>query len=282
MTMTKIVPLASILLVGFVHAEDRKSELPEFFRPHAFQVAPEVYFFRYEEPDIMKDEGIFYGVTASYTHRRERGRGDRAVSWSTFKVEGRVDWGQVDYDGALMDGTPYEIENIDDFVAGIGLLWGMEWDPTRFISGFHMGIAYRYLNDDTSFDPAGYEREANYIYLPIRLEATAGSRYPLQVAFLAEVDVLLFGLQVSHLGDTTERPDPDVDPDAGNVYNVQLPLSGVGAQGSIVLRYRSNPIDLAVGPFVRYWYISQSQESQGFVEPKNNTLELGLHMILRF
>ncbi|MBN1506050.1 MAG: hypothetical protein JW955_04345 [Sedimentisphaerales bacterium] len=280
MMAAKIVPLASILLVGLVHAEDRKPELPEFFRPHPFEIAPEAYFFRYEEPDFMKDEGFFYGLTASYTHRREKGRGEHAVAWSTFKVEGRFDWGQVDYDGALMDGTPYEIENIDDFVAGIGFLQGMEWDPTPFISGFHIGIAYRYLNDDTSFDPAGYEREANYLYLPIRLEAIAGSQHPLQVAFLAEVDVLLIGVQISH-------DLPVQDPftrrvSLQNVYNAQLPFSGVGAQGSIILRYRSRPIDVAAGPFVRYWYIGESQESHDYVEPENNTLELGLHVILRF
>jgi hypothetical protein len=278
--MTKMVPLAAVVLVSLVHADDRKSELPEYFRPHPFEIAPEVYYFRYEEPDFMKDEGVFYGLTASFTHRREKGRSNHAVSWSTFKVEGRFDWGRVDYDGALMDGTPYEMHGIDDYVAGIGLLRGIEWDPTPFLSGFHMGIAYRYLNDDTSFDPAGYEREANYLYMPIRLEAIVGSPHPLQVAFLAEVDVLLVGLQVSH-------DLPVQDPFTGrvwleNVYNVQLPFSGVGAQGSIVLRYRSRPIDVAVGPFVRYWYIGQSEESHGYIEPKNNTLEVGGHVVVRF
>jgi hypothetical protein len=280
MKMTKMVPLVSILLAGLAHAEDRNSELPEFFRPHAFEIAPEVYFFRYEEPDIMKDEGVFYGLTASLTHRRERGRSEHAVSWSTLKVEGRFDWGQVDYDGALMDGTPYEMHGIDDYVAGVGLLRGFEWDPTPFISGFHIGIAYRYLNDDSSSELYGYQREANYLYMPIRLEAIAGSRHPLQVAFLAEVDVLLVGLQISH--DLPVQDPITRDVWIQNVYNVQLPLSGVGAQGSIVLRYRSRPIDVAAGPFVRYWYIGQSQESHDYVEPENNTLEVGAHVIVRF
>jgi hypothetical protein len=281
MMVAKLIPFASILLVGLVQAQNADSALPDFFKPHAWEIAPEVYFFRYEEPGVMKDEGTFYGLTASYTHRSERGRVADRVSWSTFKIEGRFDWGQVDYDGALMGGTHYEVHDIEDYVAGLGFLWGEEWDPTSFISGFHLGLAYRYLNDDSSFDPAGYLREANYLYLPVRLEATAWSRHALQVAFLAELDVLLFGLQISHLGDTLDH-DPDVDEDAGNIYNVQLPFSGVGGQGSIVLRYRSNAIDVAGGPFVRVWYISESQESQGFVEPENNTLELGAHLIVRF
>jgi len=280
--VAKVVPLASILLVGLTHARSADTELPEFFRPHAFQIAPEVYYFRYEEPDVMEEEGIFYGLTASVTHRRERGRNAHAVSWSTFGVEGRVGWGQVDYDGALMDGTPYEDNGIDDFVAGIGLLWGLEWDPTPFISGFHIGIAYRYLNDDSSSDPAGYDRKANYLYLPIRLEAIAGSRHFVQVAFLTEVDVLLFGLQVSRLGDVGLADDPDVKIHIGDVYNPQLPFSGVGAQGSIEFRFRSRPIDLAIGPFVRFWYVGESVRSKGFVEPENYTLEAGLRQILRF
>lgn len=277
----KVVLFASILLAGLVHAQGTSSELSEFLKPHAWEITPEVYFFQYEEPDVMKEEGTFYGLTGSYTHRSERGRDGDQVSWSTFKIEGRFDGGKVDYDGALMDGTPYEVEGIEDYVIGLGLLWGTEWDPTPFISGFHLGLAYRYLNDDGSIDPHGYEREANYLYFPIRLEATAGSRHAWQVSFLGELDVLLFGLQISHLGDVMEH-DPDVDEDATNVYNVQLPFSGVGAQGSIVLRHRSRAIDLAAGPFVRVWYISESQESQGFVEPENNTLELGAHLILRF
>ena len=277
----KTVAFASILLVGLVHAQDASSGFPEFLEPHAWQIAPEVYYFRYEEPGLMEEEGTFYGLTASFTSRRERGSREDAFAWSTFKIEARADWGTVDYDGALWDGTPYEIEDIDDFVLGFGLLWGQEWDPTPFISGFHVGLAYRYLNDDPSFDPAGYEREANYLYFPIRLEATAGSRHAWQVAFLGELDILLIGLQISHLGDVMGEPDPEVEED-GNIYNVQLPFSGFGAQGSIVLRHRSEALDIAVGPFIRTWWIAESEPDQGFVEPENNTIEYGLQLIFRF
>jgi hypothetical protein len=278
------VSVACIVIAGLVQAQEGTVDLSQALKVHAWEVAPEIYSFRYEEPGVMKDEGTFYGILASYTHHRERvripgkpdTRSDDSISWSTFKVEGRFSWGEVDYDGGIYDPdtrttTPYEIEDIDDFVIGLGFLWGREWEP-GFINGFHIGFAYRYLNDDTSFDPYGYEREANYFYVPVRLEAAVGSPRGWQLGFTGEVDVMLFGVQISHL--------EDVDSDAPTIYNWQY--GGIGAQGSIALTHRSNALDFAVAPFVRYWWVPESEPDSGYVEPENNTLEYGLRLIFRF
>ncbi len=283
--VAETVSVACMVIAGLVHAQEGVAELSQALQARAWEVAPEMYNFTYKEPGVMKDEGTFYGILASYTHRRERIRvrskadthSDDSISWSTFKVEGRYSWGEVDYDGGLWDpetqtSTPYEIKGIDDFVVGVGFLWGREWQPATFISGFHVGIAYRYLNDDTSFDPYGYERESNYFYAPVRLEAVVGSRNTWQLGFTGELDVLLVGLQISHL--------EGVDPEASKLYNWQW--GGVGAQGSIALRHRSEILDLAIAPFVRYWWISESEPDQGYVEPENNTVEYGLRLICRF
>lgn len=279
------VSVACVLLAAFVQAQKVPGELSQAMRAHAWEVAPEIYNFTYEEPGVMEDEGTFYGVLVSYTGRHERTRvrrnpdtaSDDSVRWSTFKIEGRYSWGEVDYDGGIYDPdtqttTPYEIKGIDDHVFGIGFLWGQEWDPATFLNGIHIGIAYRYLNDDTSFDPYGYERESNYVYVPIRLDAAVGSRNTWQLGFMAELDVMLVGVQISHL--------EDVDPAATKIYNWQY--GGLGAQGAIALRHRSNALDFAVAPFVRYWWIPESEVDQGYVEPENNTTEYGLRLIFRF
>ncbi len=279
--------VACILLAAIVQAQEVPGELSEAMRTHAWEVAPEIYNFTYEEPGVMEDEGTFYGVLVSYTGRRERTRvrrnpdtaSDDSVRWSTFKIEGRYSWGEVDYDGGIYDPdtqttTPYEIKGIDDHVFGIGFLWGQEWDPATFLNGIHVGIAYRYLNDDTSFDPYGYERESNYVYVPIRLNAVVGSRNTWQLGFMAELDVMLVGCQISHIEPT--------------IYNWQY--GGVGAQGAIALTYRSNAIDFAVAPFIRYWWVPESETDEvyyedyyvEYVEPENNTTEYGLRFIIRF
>lgn len=277
------VSVACVLLAAFVQAQEVPGELSQAMRIHAWEVAPEIYNFTYEEPGVMEEEGTFYGILVSYTGRDERTRvsgdpstrSDDSISWSTFKIEGRYSWGEVDYDGALMDGTPYEIEDIDDYVLGLGFLWGREWDPATFLNGIHIGIAYRYLNDAShKVDPAGYERESNYVYVPVRLNAVVGSRNTWQLRFMAELDVMLVGCQISHIEET--------------IYNWQY--GGLGAQGAIALTYRSNVVDFAVAPFIRYWWVPESETDQvyyedyylEYVEPENNTTEYGLRFIIRF
>ena len=285
--MVRVTALSvCMVLAGSAHARSADAELPGPVNPASWEIAPEIYSFTYKEPGVMKEEGTFYGLIGSHTWWRQRSSvrrdpataSDDAARWSTFKIEGRFSWGQVDYDGALSSGEPYTINDIDDYVIGVAVLWGRVWEPPRFINGFHIGIAYRYLNDDTSFDPYGYERESNYLYAPLRLEAAVGSTNTWQVGFTGELDVLLIGLQISHLGDV--MPDPDVDPDTSNIYNWQI--GGVGAQGAVALRHKSETLDLAVAPFVRYWWIAESQPDRGWVEPENNTLEYGLRLIWRF
>jgi hypothetical protein len=39
---------------------------------------------------------------------------------------------------------------------------------------------------------------------------------------------------------------------------------------------------VAFSPFVRYWWIAESNVSNGYYEPENNTLEYGVSAIFRF
>jgi len=123
------VSVACILLSALVQTQEVPGELSRAMKVRAWEVAPEIYNFTYEEPGVMEDEGTFYGVLVSYTGREERTRisrdsgtrSDDSVRWSTFKIEGRYSWGEVDYDGGIYDPdtqttTPYEIKGIDDHV----------------------------------------------------------------------------------------------------------------------------------------------------------------------
>ena len=97
-----------------------------------------------------------------------------------FRAEGRVAFGQVDYDGGIIDLetseiTPYSIDDIDDWVFEGRLLLGADWLYGSILNTLYAGIGYRYLNDDISFDPVGYERESNYLYIPIGYQFDNGS-----------------------------------------------------------------------------------------------------------
>jgi len=275
------VLVVCILLAGPLVAQEQETEeLTESLKPPSWEIAPEISRFTYREPGVMKDEGTFYGVVGSYTRRRLQS-GDPApsdidandaISWSTFEIEGRLSFGEVDYDGAYMDGTPLRTSGTDDFLLDIRLMGGREWQPAKCPNAFYAGLGYRYLNDDSSSRPGGYLRESNYLYVPLGARADFALRDGWGLALTGELDVLLIGRQISHLD--------DVDPNYPEVKNWQWP--GIGLRAGVALRHRSRSFDLAVSPFVRYWWIAESDVSNGYFEPENNTLEYGLSAIVRF
>ncbi len=272
--------VACILMARPLFAHQANSEPTESLQPPSWEIAPEISRFTYREPGVMKDEGTFYGIVGSYTRRYLRS-GDRtqpdpnsnsSVSWTAVKIDGRLSFGEVDYDGSYMDGTPLRTSGTDDFLLDVRVLWGREWQPVRFPDAFYAGLGYRYLNDDASGQPGGYLRQSNDLYIPLGSRADFELRNRWSLGLTAECDVLLIGHQISHLD--------DVDPGSPEVRNWQWP--GFGVRGAVALRHRSQSIDLAVSPFVRYWWIAESDTSHGYYEPENNTFEYGLSVIFRF
>ena len=267
-----------ILLASPALARDEGVELIEPSKPPSWEIAPEVSHFTYREPGVMKDEGTFYGIVGSYTRRHLRAGdptqsdSDNSISWTAFKIEGRLSFGEVDYDGSYMDGTPLRMSGIDDFLIDVRLMGGIEWQPATFFNALYAGLGYRYLNDDSSSQPGGYLRQSNYLYVPLGSRADFELRDGWTLGLAGEFDVLLIGHQISHLD--------EADPNSPKVGNCQWP--GFGIRGAVALRHKSQSLDVAISPFVRYWWIAESDASQGYYEPQNNTLEYGLSLIFRF
>lgn len=268
-----------VLLAGSVYAQQQEGEGWQAPGP-SWRIAPEVSRYRYREPGLMKNEGTLYGVVGSYTSYNLRDGHvefvdtgeDHSASWSTARIEGRFSFGQVDYDGAYMDGTPLFTSGIDDFLLDVRVLWGIEWQPARPVNALYAGLGYRYLNDDSSGHPGGYERESNYLYVPIgtRRDFNLSGRW--ELGLTGEFNVLIIGRQISHL----DRFHPSLP----RVRNWQWP--GFGATASVELRHRGERFDLGFAPFVRYWWVDDSDVSQGYYEPENNTFEYGLSFVIRF
>ena len=242
----------------------------------AYDIGPELYSFKYKEPGYMEEEGIFYGAAFGATYRDwVSGSSRQAVSDNKIMVrgEGRFAFGQVDYDGALMDGTPLTISNIDDFTLEGRLLLGPEWLIENTLDTLYAGIGYRYLNDDSSSHPAGYERESNYYYVPIGFQIDAGLQAGWSWAGGIEYDYFLWGLQRSHIFTTIIENEQD---------------SGYGYRASIKLQKKSKDVNFVIEPFFRYWDIDDSEFEYntllgaGGLEPANETTEYGVQLFWMF
>ena len=233
-------------------------------------IGPEIYTYRYKEPSFMENEGIFYGMHFGCTSR-DWVSDSSSNGGSVFKAEGRFAFGRVDYDGALMDGTPYKINGINDLVLEGRLLLGADMLIRDILGTLYSGVGYRYLNNDTSFDPAGYERESNYLYIPLGGEIYTNLKADWYWGARIEFDYLAWGMQKSHLSDIG----------LNDVHNRQN--SGYGYRASVRFEHKSKDAVFAIEPFYRYWDIDKSEVKYGSVfEPSNDTKEIGVQLFWMF
>lgn len=231
-------------------------------------IGPEVYQFNYEEPG-MEEEGMFYGIHLGYTYRewvpetKNKWPGQKMM----YKVEFRFATGSVDYDGQLMDGTPYKMSNIDDRAIETRYIFGQDFINQNSLTTLYTGFGYRYLNDDSSSDPAGYDRKSNYFYLPLGLQFNQISENPWSMAATIEADLLIYGIQKSDL---------DVVVINNHQYN------GLGYRAAVKFQKISEDAIFIIEPFFRYWDIGESDKeyigSIYFIEPENETTEFGVQV----
>ena len=261
-----------VLMICFMFVGARTMFAEVELQRHAGDLGNEISYIKYEEPDVMEEEGMMYGIVGSYTFHNKL----------MLKAEGKFSYGQVDYDGELSNGTSYTIDDIDNYMLearGLGgwdfLVWSDDIGAHSVYITPYIGIGYRYLNDDPSFDPAGYERESNYFYSPIGIGIIAKSENGWSIGGMAEYDLFWYGLQRTHLEDFIAGLDT-VDNDQHK---------GWGIRGSIKIQKEWEKIGLIIEPFIKYWAIGKSEETAitysgtpiGLVgyEPKNNSMEIG-------
>ena len=119
----------------------------------------------------MQEDGLFYGVSGAYTFRGWLPSSDEGLAAGarglTLRGEARFAVGNVDYDGKTWGGEPLTISDIDDRTMEFRPLIGFGSADADSESLLYTGFGYRYLNDDLSDAPGGYERESNYYYIPI-------------------------------------------------------------------------------------------------------------------
>lgn len=248
------------------------------FTGSSVDLAAEFSHITYKEPGI-KEKGLMYGVSGAYTlHNRL----ERDTQGLMIKADGNLGFGQVDYDGALSDGTPYEIDNINDLKLETRISGGYDFsifNATRLTPYF--GIGYRYLMDDLSKDAAGYLRQSHYFYSPVGFETETSLNEGWSIGFCLEYDIFWMGRQYSDLSDVSSSYN-----DVSNDQN-----GGYGVRGSVRLIKKGEKADFFFEPFIRYWNIDESDKSNitlsgtiigTVVEPKNHSTEIGLKVGARF
>lgn len=255
-------------------ASDQTATRPAALQRITWKIGAEVYNFEYVE-SVMDEEGVFYGLNFDCTWRKwvpDRKTESLPDGGPMFGFEGRVAFGQVDYDGALSDGSPLMINNVNDAALETRALFGTDWLGARHIHTAYAGIGYRYLNDDLSVSPSGYDRESNYIYLPLGYRFDAGRDTGWSWAAGIEYDLFLWGSQRSDLS--------EADPTLPDVENRQD--EGFGYRASFRLQRKYEESIFMIEPFFRFWDIDDSRVSLGFFEPANETTEYGIQIIWVF
>ena len=278
MRMWKVALVVCFLLVGQAFGQASDNSCGGLFKPAAWEIGPEIFHHKYTEPGLMKNTGMMYGFYWSYTDRQwldpssqdeDESLAEKPAQWM-IATDGSFAYGTVDYDGHLMNGTPYNAKNDDNWLFEARLLFGPDFPHENRMDTIYTGLGFRYLDNDSSDDPTGYVRESHYLYMPVGI-TTMGKLNDSgwSLGATAEFDAFLYGVQTSHLHGAY-----------GDIHNQQH--EGYGVRGSIKLGKKDGDHNLIIEPFVRYWKIQQSEESEGFVEPSNDTVEFGARLIWRF
>ncbi len=226
--------------------------------------------YQYKEPGVMSLKGVKLGLDLHATRVLQNDgfiRGDL-----------RYAAGVVDYNS---ENTGSASGEQDLYLELRGLL-GRQWALDSSVLAAYTGLGYRYLFNDgrgiTNTGYGGYRRESNYVYLPIGIIHRRLLDDQARLESTLEIDTLLFGVQNSHLSDVGGGYS-DVTNNQGSGYGLKLSV--------MYQKYL-----WAIGPFMHYWNIGQSEivpeirygvpTGWGLVEPNNNTLEFGFMARQRF
>lgn len=256
-----------------------------------WEFGSELSWFNYEEPNFMEEDGILYSFFSGYTYRTHENAKVGSLSEmfsngnniNVFEVDARVGFGNVDYESV----STGSVDNIDDFIFELRGIAGYDFpvaEDSRITP--YIGLGYRYLNDDsagktTSTGASGYERESNYFYIPIGVEAATELENDWSLSVSVEYDFFVTGKQESHLGDAIAG--------LSTIENDQD--DGFGVRGSVKVTKKMEKFDVFIEPYVRYWKVDDSEVAPitfsgvlvGFgQEPENNSVETGARIGFNF
>jgi len=255
-----------------ISQESQRSPVEEKILESGIEVGAEIFHVMYEEPGLMEESGVMFGVYGNYV-----------IHPNSFVItlDGRFSVGNVEY--SSYQGS----DDIRDYIFESRALFGYDFKVSAraYLTPF-MGIGYRYLFDGLKEIETSalltYDRKSNYIYSPIGLECTFGLRNGWSLGASGEYDLFWHGWQFN---ENFRYHGIDLSDDY-KVENNQE--NGWGTRGSVRIIKNLGKIDFAVEPYFRYWDIDDSDylyipEIGDFIhEPPNTSKEWGGRVGVRF
>lgn len=255
-----------------------RGEAQEQVSGFEWAVAPEAFYFYYEEPGVMENEGYLWGVASDVTYR------NATLKNIVAGFETRAALGNVDYKSKE---TGSSSGNDEFLFEGRGLV-GYDVEPAeKWLLTPFVGFAYRYLRDDssgsqTSTGAYGYGRHSNYLYSPLGVDASYDVGDGWRFEWRGEFDYFWYGLQRSELGDAVSGfPTVDNDQDEGYGFRTYLQAAKSLAERNVSFFGQI---------FYNFWSIEKSDTAtftangstyEGW-EPRNRTQELGFRLGVAF
>ena len=242
-----------------------------------FEVGLRVADYNYRErlngTTIVRDDGLLYGLAVGYTQTLGGG----------FFLRGRAEGmtGSIDYeddDGERIEGVQ-QTTGFAEFHAGRDFRLG---DAT--VAPF-VGIGHRSLEDESGGETTqsgleGYDREVQYIYVPVGMSAAFPTGGRSRLTLSGQVNWIVSG--------DVESKFSELDPEFPDIRADLRGGHGIRLSAMIEVPVGSNAIKF--GPFLEHWRVNASepvllsddQENIELFEPANRTTVTGLALSFAF
>ncbi len=249
-------------------------------KTHMFTLGPDVSYYHFSETGIDED-AILYGLAGNYTYRGKLLT--ESLPSGVAKIDGRIIFGRVDFNGYLYDGNYYNIKQVKDYLVEFRGLVGYDFPifSNTTITPF-TGVGSRLLTDQLQKNDAGYRRDSNYLYSPIGFETKTPLKNGWSLGVNAEYDIFWHGWQDTYLS--------DLDPLFSDLTNDQT--QGYGIKFSVKIRKEVLDKNFIFEPYVDYWNIESSDTqkvyhtgvyaNRDFQEPANESTIAGMKVAVEF
>jgi hypothetical protein len=227
----------------------------------------------------MSIEGERYGVSYEYLSRKST---EKSSFWS-YQVD--LSFGHLIYDGGSQDGKiKFKVNCRTDWYQEHRLLYGlalpfhanasvvMPYLGCAFKGLFNRVNDYDYIKDGDPAKIRGYDRYSMYLYIPLGIILRSELDNDWLFSLNPEFDLLFIGQQTSGIDTNGNGEALKNTQDGGYGFRVSSKVSKkIGYKFAVFLE-----------PFVKYWNIANSDIVNGYLEPKNNTVEYGVKVGITF
>ncbi len=225
--------------------------------------------YKYTEPGLVTIKANKLGLDYTGTYAIGSQWPNRSEGWF-LRADLRYANGKGDYSSSISGA----IKNAPDWYYEVRGLVGKDFDQGGYVLAPYAGIAFRHLDNDlrgvSTTGAKGYRRESNYTTIPLGVTHKMKLDRQMQLDTTVEYAHLVRGKADSKLSDALPTL-PDVSLTQRNGYGLRL---------ATMVRFGA----WSVGPSVIIWRIKDSDRAGtlAIIEPKNNTVEVGIKAAYSF